>query len=68
MKDTISFGDDTGDLEMLLGSGIGVAMENSVKNVLEKVKIKTVSCDEDGVAVYLNKYFNLGLQREASND
>ena len=68
MKDTISFGDDLGDIEMLLGSAIGVAMANSVQDVLEKVKIKTTSCDEDGVAVYLNNYFNLGLQREDNND
>ena len=63
MADTISFGDDLGDIEMLMGSGIGVCMENSVSDVLEKVKIVTKSCDDDGVAVYLNKYLNLGIEK-----
>ena len=59
IEDTISFGDDYGDLEMLLESKIGVAMANSVLEVKEKAKYHTCSNEEDGVAEFLKKYFNL---------
>lgn len=59
ISQSIAFGDDLGDLQMLLGSGVGVAMANSVKDVLENVSNITLSCEDDGVAVYLKKYFNL---------
>ena len=61
MEDTISFGDDHGDLSMILGSHIGVCMANSEKDVLDCVDNVTLSCDEDGVCKYLNNYFNLNL-------
>ncbi len=61
MENVVSFGDDYGDLSMLLGSGIGVAMENSVPLVYEKCYYHTVSCDEDGVAKFLVKHLNLQM-------
>lgn len=56
IKDTICFGDDLGDLEMILKAGVGVAMANSVPEVLKKVNNVTASVLEDGVAVYLEKH------------
>ena len=56
-EDVISFGDDTGDLPMILGSGIGVAMENSIDSVKEKVEYIAGKSNEDGVARFLVKYF-----------
>lgn len=56
-EDVISFGDDTGDLPMLQGSGIGVAMENSIDSVKEKVEYIAGKSNEDGVAKFLVKYF-----------
>lgn len=54
-KDTICFGDDLGDLEMIQKAGVGVAMANSVPEVLKKVNNVTASVLEDGVAIYLEK-------------
>ena len=59
LENTIAFGDDYNDLEMLKHCGIGVAMENAsemVKDVADKI---TLSNNEDGVGVWLNEYFNL---------
>lgn len=61
MKDTISFGDDHGDLEMILGSHLGIAMANSQSEVLEKVKVHCESCNSDGVAKYLEDYFSIKI-------
>lgn len=62
MKETISFGDDYGDLPMLEGSFIGVAMQNSIADVLKNAKHVCESCDDDGVAKFLNEYFKLGVE------
>ena len=56
VSETICFGDDIGDLEMILNAGVGVAMANSVPVVLEKAPNVTLSVLEDGVAVYLEKH------------
>ena len=56
---TIVFGDDVGDLKMLLDADIGVAMANSKPSVLENIKIHTLSNEEDGVACFLKNYFQL---------
>lgn len=59
---SISFGDDIGDLEMLLNSTYGVGMKNSVKQVLDNVKyITDFSNNEDGVAKYLLKLEKDGI-------
>lgn len=51
----IFFGDDIGDLECINACGEGVAMKNSVEEVLNNVKIICDTNDNDGVAKYLNK-------------
>ena len=60
--DIIAFGDDEGDLDMLLEAGVGVIMKNAKDNVKSKVKyITDYTNDEDGVAKFLSEYFNLGI-------
>lgn len=51
----ISFGDDFSDMGMLKTTGIGVAMGNAIPEVKAIANAHTVSCDEDGVAVYIEK-------------
>lgn len=52
----ISFGDDFADMGLLQTTGIGVAMANAIDEVKKIANAQTLSCDEDGVADYLEKY------------
>ncbi|MCQ2593156.1 MAG: HAD family hydrolase [Treponema sp.] len=52
----ISFGDDFADIGMLKTTGIGVAMANAIDEVKQIATAQTCSCDEDGVADYLEKF------------
>ena len=52
-EECMSFGDDFGDLDMILNSGVGVAMKNSQKEVLDAALYATESNEEDGVASYI---------------
>ncbi len=61
--DIIAFGDDVGDLRMLYEAGVGVLMKNATEQIQKDAKGITVSQytnDEDGVARFLEDYFNLG--------
>lgn len=53
LKNVLAFGDNYNDIEMLKAVGIGVAVENSKKEVLEIADYKTSSNIDDGVAIYL---------------
>lgn len=55
----ISFGDDYADIGMLKTTGIGVAMGNAIPAVKEIANATTLTCDEDGVADFLEKNLNL---------
>jgi len=55
IKNMISFGDDFSDIGMLKLCGTGVAMGNAIPQVKEIANYVTVSCDEDGAAVWLEK-------------
>ncbi len=59
LENVISFGDDVGDLCMILGSGIGVVMEDAPDEVRSKVNNIAPSCNEDGVAKFLADYFEI---------
>jgi Cof subfamily protein (haloacid dehalogenase superfamily) len=59
LSDVICFGDDNGDIEMLSNCGKGVCMANSQISVLNAIKEHCLSNEEDGVAKYLTKEFNL---------
>ena len=56
LTNTIAFGDEDNDIEMLQIAGIGVAMANANKSILDVAQYKTLSNDEDGVADFLEKY------------
>ncbi|MEE0866629.1 MAG: Cof-type HAD-IIB family hydrolase [Clostridia bacterium] len=54
-EDTIAIGDDNNDLSMFEQVGYRVAVDNAIDIVKEKADEITLSNDEDGVAVYLEK-------------
>ena len=64
-EDTIAIGDDNNDLSMFEQVGYRVAVDNAIDIVKEKADEITLSNDEDGVAVYLEKLQN---ERIASFD
>lgn len=49
-------GDGGSDLPLLQAAGIGVAMANATAEVKAAADYVTTSCDEDGVAVALEKF------------
>ena len=55
-KEIMAFGDGKNDRKMLETVGIGVAMANSVPEVLEAADMVTVSNDDDGVAKVIEQY------------
>ena len=58
----MTFGDDVGDMDMILNSGVGVAMKNSQPQLLKVAKNITLSNEDDGCAVFINKYFDLKIE------
>ena len=59
-EDIVAFGDDVGDVEMLLEAGVGVIMKNAKDEVKKLVpRISEYTCEEDGVAKFLVKHFGL---------
>ncbi len=56
IQNVLSFGDDLNDLELLEASAIGVAVDNSFDNIKSKADFITKSNNEDGVAIFLEKY------------
>lgn len=55
LSNTIAFGDDLNDIEMLDQCGYGIAVSNAVKEVLNTADYVTDSNDEDGVARFIEK-------------
>ena len=55
VSEFVAFGDDLNDIEMLRACGTGVAVGNAIGEVKEVADHITLSNDEDGVAVYLEK-------------
>jgi hydroxymethylpyrimidine pyrophosphatase-like HAD family hydrolase len=61
MSEAIAFGDGMNDFEMLTMVGRGIVMGNAhdrLKMALPEYE-QTLTSDEDGVAVYLEKLFEL---------
>lgn len=52
-KDIISFGNDLNDKTMFKNSGIGIAVSNSEKTILNLANEVTLSNEDDGVAIWL---------------
>lgn len=55
----IAFGDEDNDLEMIKYAGHGVAMGNGIPELKEAANVVTLTNEEDGVAVYLDKILQL---------
>jgi Cof subfamily protein (haloacid dehalogenase superfamily) len=55
MKNVMALGDNLNDIEMISYAGYGVAMGNAVDAVKEKADWVTASCDEDGVALAIER-------------
>ena len=56
----MAFGDEQNDLEMIDFAGHGVAMRNAIPELKAVAKdVTTLDNEHDGVANYLEKYFQL---------
>ncbi|MBI1258806.1 MAG: HAD-IIB family hydrolase, partial [Chloroflexi bacterium] len=55
-ENILAVGDAENDIEMLQLAGIGVAMGQAAQNVKDAADWVTTTCDEDGVAVALERY------------
>ncbi|TDT69127.1 hypothetical protein EV215_1469 [Hypnocyclicus thermotrophus] len=58
-ENIMAFGDGFNDYEMLKYAKIGVVMDNANKKLKSLIKYKTISNDENGVGIFLKKFFNL---------
>ena len=56
LNEVVAFGDDKNDIDMLKLCGIGVAAGNAISDVKNIADHITLTNDEDGIAVYLEKY------------
>ena len=56
IEQTIAFGDGLNDMSMIEAAGVGVAMGNSCKEILEIADFVTTDCDHDGVAEGIKKF------------
>lgn len=55
-SEMIAIGDSANDLSMIEFAGLGVAMENAIKDVKDKADFVTLSNDENGVAYVIRKF------------
>ncbi|ADL52125.1 HAD family hydrolase [Clostridium cellulovorans] len=55
------FGDDVNDIELIKECGIGVAMGNAIEKVKDIAKYVTTTNEEDGIAVFLDKFMKNDL-------
>jgi Cof subfamily protein (haloacid dehalogenase superfamily) len=59
LKGVIAFGDDYNDIEMIKACGIGVAVENAIDEVKCVADFIAFSNDNDGVARFIENFFEL---------
>ena len=59
IKNTIAFGDNLNDIEMIKYAGIGVAMDNAEEEVKRKADYIALSNEEDGVGKFLRGIFSI---------
>lgn len=55
-EETLAMGDGGSDIPLLRAAGVGIAMDNALDYVKAAADHVTTSCDEDGVALALEKY------------
>jgi len=56
VKNTYAFGDGLNDISMINAAGVGIAMENAEDEVKAHADCVTKSCDEHGVAAWINTF------------
>ena len=56
MDDVIAIGDSYNDLSMIKSAGLGVAMANSVDEVLKSADYITLDNEHDGVAKVIDEF------------
>ena len=56
LDNVIFFGDGANDLEIIRQVGKGIAMGNALEEIKAQAKETTLSNDEEGIAVYLEKF------------
>ena len=56
-EETIAIGDDSNDVSMFKEVGLSVAMGNANDKIKEIADVVTLSNEEDGVAIFLEKLF-----------
>ena len=61
-EDIIAFGDEANDVEMISYAGTGVAMGNAVQAVIDVSDHVTLSNEEDGVAYFLERMFDISCE------
>jgi Cof subfamily protein (haloacid dehalogenase superfamily) len=59
MKNVMAIGDYYNDMEMIEEAGFGVAMENGVDEIKAAADFVTASCDDDGVAIAIEKILGI---------
>ena len=59
IDNTIAFGDNFNDIEMIEYAGIGVAMANAEEEIKKKADYITLSNQEDGVGKFLSSIFSI---------
>lgn len=60
-EEVVTIGDNANDLKMITNAGLGVAMGEGAPYVKQSADIIAPTNDEDGVAIILNKIFDLNL-------
>lgn len=55
IENTIAIGNDKNDISMFEAAGLSVAVANASDYIKNKVDFITLSNDEDGVAIFLEK-------------
>ena len=63
-EDTIAFGDNFNDAEMLEAVGRGYVMGNAPEEILNRFPYHTADNDHDGIADILEQYFESDSNRE----
>ena len=66
LSEVVAFGDTSNDNEMLQAAGLGVCLKNGSEDTKAIADaITEFNCDEDGLALYLEKYILPTLDQEA---
>ena len=60
LADTIAFGDEENDLDIVREAGLGIAVANATKRVRAAADYVTASNESDGVAQFVERFLLQG--------